>query len=31
VFTRRAHLTGAEKLRRLPAVWWRVRAMSDVR
>ena len=27
VFTRRAHLTGAEKLRLLPTVWWRVRGM----
>jgi phytoene synthase len=29
VFTHRAHLSGSDKLRLLPGVWWRVRAMSS--
>jgi len=30
VFARRAHVTGWGKLRRLPAIWWRTKAMSRI-
>ena len=30
VFTKRAHISGSEKLKRLPSIWWRVRSDDQV-